>query len=211
MKSVPYFKGLCCYCDKKLGKNGNNEASPSGEHITPISPDDERSPISGTRYGNMALACFKCNNYRSNLSLEEYIWKSPKIASSRKPVILARFELFREFTGYRDYNAIEQRKIKYALKSLDETLKNQLEDDGKTFKKGGSGEFRSELTRYLNWLSSETLAEKSDIVRDHEHNWPSAEQWDSFTKIPPSARGLTVRSLKRLRKNQLVRKNGDLH
>lgn len=197
MRSVLYFKGRCCYCDERLWNSGDKESlSPTGEHLTPVSPEKKDELFSGTRYGNMALACAHCNRERGNSPLERHLWRSPRLPDERKPEILARIELFREFAGYREYNALERRKINHAIRVLNLVLKKQLRTE---MNSGGASEFRAELTHQLNWLSRSTLSEREDILRNYDNNWLSAKQWYDFTTVPLEARGVTVKSIRRIK------------
>jgi len=118
--SVLYFKGKCCYCEKSLSRNpGGKVALPTGEHITPVTPMDETSAVGGTRFGNVALACNRCNKSRANSDL--HMWLKDKgvpVAVEKRGRALARINSFRKFAGYREYSASEAKLIREAAERV---------------------------------------------------------------------------------------------
>lgn len=105
--SVLFFGGRCCYCNRVLRKNPPPGHQASGEHLTPVGPDDENSVHGGTRYGNMALACITCNGSRKNTDLEEWISTTRRIKKEDKSFVLGRIQAFREFALYEEYSKAE--------------------------------------------------------------------------------------------------------
>lgn len=116
--SVVFFGGRCCYCNKTLRKDPPPERQASGEHITPVSPDDPKQPLGGTRYGNMALACVKCNGDRGNTELTQWISETSCIKPENKEKALGRIQAFREFALYREYSTEESSEINAAVNEV---------------------------------------------------------------------------------------------
>jgi len=116
--SVLFFGGRCCYCNKPLRKNPPPGRQASGEHITPINPENKDSSPGSTRYGNMALACKRCNTERSNQDLNEWITKTKLIKPENKEKALGRIQAFREFALYSEYSKEETTKINNAVKEI---------------------------------------------------------------------------------------------
>lgn len=116
--SVIFFGGRCCYCNKTLRKDPPPERQASGEHLTPISPADPEQPLGGTRYGNMALACVKCNSDRGNTELTQWISETSCIKPENKEKALGRIQAFREFALYREYSAEESAVIMESVNEI---------------------------------------------------------------------------------------------
>ncbi len=121
--SVLFFGGRCCYCNVVMTKTpGPTQAT--GEHITPVNPAD--SEIVGvTRYGNMALACFRCNSSRSNTNLDEWIEKTDLLQGEEKDKARRRIVAFRKFALYRDYSEKQSEAINDCAEFLT-TMKNSM-------------------------------------------------------------------------------------
>lgn len=116
--SVMFFGGRCCYCNEVLSKEpGDNQAT--GEHITPVSPDSSKSVAGGTRYGNMALACRRCNGDRGNTDLQEWVNETPYISEKNKVASVERINAFRKFALYRDYTPEEDAKFKETIRDIE--------------------------------------------------------------------------------------------
>lgn len=108
--SVLFFGGRCCYCNVALTKDkGPNQAS--GEHITPVSPENENDPRGSTRFGNMVLACVACNNARGNKELHDWLSKTNRVEKENKQNVLSRIQKFREYTLYNEYDEKENEMI----------------------------------------------------------------------------------------------------
>lgn len=131
--SVLFFGGRCCYCNNVLRKNPPPGNQASGEHITPLSPDDPNGVHGGTRYGNMALACVSCNADRKNTELVEWVQKTRRIPVKDKKFALGRIQAFREFALYEDYTKEESDRISEKAKELQDFVSSQRGEDGKYF------------------------------------------------------------------------------
>ena len=117
--SVLFFKGNCCYCDRPLRKGGQKETyQASGEHLTPVWPDDENQVVGGTRFGNMALACKRCNGSRGSNDLTTWINGTDSLKKAQKPAALGRIKAFREFTNYHEFTQEESDSIRSALRKI---------------------------------------------------------------------------------------------
>lgn len=128
--SVLFFGGRCCYCNNVLRKNPPPGNQASGEHLTPLSPDDPDGIHGGTRYGNMALACVSCNRDRKNTELVEWIQKTRRIPLKDKKFALGRIQAFREFALYKDYSKVESARISEKAKELQDFVSSQRKEDG---------------------------------------------------------------------------------
>ena len=98
-----YFGGRCCYCGRTLRRNPPPEHQASGEHITPINSYETTGTFGATRFGNMALACVKCNNARGNSDLVDFIMTSKTIPQERRVMCLARIKSFRRLALYEEF------------------------------------------------------------------------------------------------------------
>ena len=58
--------GWCCYCGRSLSDGGNDDASPTVEHVIPTSR--------GGRYQkhNKRIACKRCNGEKGDMTPAEY-------------------------------------------------------------------------------------------------------------------------------------------
>lgn len=121
--SVLFFGGRCCYCNCVLTKNVGADDQATGEHITPLTPSQEGGVCSGTRYGNMALACMGCNNERGNKALDEWIHETKRVSAENKDASLDRIKKFRAFALYREYTPEESAKI---MGTIDELRANLM-------------------------------------------------------------------------------------
>lgn len=153
--SVLYFKGKCCYCQKTLGRNaGGKIALPTGEHITPITPSRTGSPVGGTRFGNVALACNRCNKSRSNEDL--HIWlkqESAPVADSVRSEALARISAFRKFSGYADYTTEQTALIREAAALIQVNVDSIRGETGKIVRGTGAGDIiREQIATKLSQL-----------------------------------------------------------
>lgn len=136
--SVLFFGGRCCYCNKVLRKNPPPGSQASGEHITPLSPDDPNGVHGGTRYGNMALACVSCNRDRKNTELVEWVRKTRRIPAKDKKFALGRIQAFREFALYKDYSKEESDHISKKAQELQAFVSSQRGEDGNYFENSES-------------------------------------------------------------------------
>jgi hypothetical protein len=140
--SVLYFKGKCCYCQKTLGRNaGGKIALPTGEHITPITPQQAGAPVGGTRFGNVALACNRCNKSRGNEEL--HAWLKQKNGSGQDMVpaeALARINAFRKFSGYTDYTPEETELVRKAAMSIQGAVNSLRNEEGRIVREVGHGD-----------------------------------------------------------------------
>jgi hypothetical protein len=153
VSTVLFFRGRCCYCDKPLSKEPKHQYQPSGEHLTPILPDDEKDVVGSTRYGNMALACTKCNKERGNRELSTWINSTNCIRKVNKADVLGRIKAFRKFADYRDYSLEESTRIRASIAKLQGELDK--------LRAGGAPIARADETRIRDLLRSEVEALRS--------------------------------------------------
>lgn len=119
IKSVVYFGGKCCYCGITLKtEDGENYRKATGEHLSPLSPDNKDSVRSSTRFGNMALCCDDCNHSKGNEDLEQWIVKSSRVKKARKIYVIAKIRAFRRFAGYKDFSKEFSQEIDKSLEHL---------------------------------------------------------------------------------------------
>lgn len=151
--SVLFFKGRCCYCQKQLNRKGVNQSSlPTGEHITPISPNRPDRPVGGTRFGNMALACGNCNKSRANNDLHYWLKDADAaLAMDQRIPALARIQAFRKFAGYREYTMEESTLIRESIAKLQDQIAELRDDEGK-LQRGYGDPVRFELEAQVRRL-----------------------------------------------------------
>lgn len=130
VSSVIFFGGRCCYCNKVLRKNPPPGNQASGEHITPLSPENPDAIHGATRYGNMALACVACNGDRKNTDLVEWVQKTRCIPNKDKVFVLGRIKAFREYALYEEYTKEENDRILDKVNELQEFVVNCRKGDG---------------------------------------------------------------------------------
>lgn len=117
--SVIFFKGKCCYCGRLMEKGAEDpKHKATGEHLTPLSPEQRSAPRGSTRFGNMALACADCNGDRSNQEMLSWITTSGKIDDDEQPGALAKIMAFRKFAGYREFTAREGKLVNDAMRRM---------------------------------------------------------------------------------------------
>jgi len=138
--SVLFFKGRCCYCNRSLNLDGEYQTVPSGEHITPVWPDDEKAPLGATRYGNMALACKRCNVSRGSRDLEDWLNTNRVIKKEEKVKALARITAFREYAGYKDYSKSESARIRAAVARVQKVVDTARDANGQIVRGAGHGD-----------------------------------------------------------------------
>jgi 5-methylcytosine-specific restriction endonuclease McrA len=127
--SVMFFGGRCCYCNEVLKRNATGKKQVTGEHITPISPENPEDIHGATRFGNMALACSKCNKHRGNKELVSWIAETDCIDRENKAAVLSRIEAFRRFALYSEYSIQRNREISDKIEEL-KTRANPLSKAG---------------------------------------------------------------------------------
>lgn len=153
--SVLFFKGRCCYCNRTLRLSGKYSTVPSGEHITPIWPDDESAPVGATRYGNMALACKHCNVSRGSTDLETWLNTNRIIKKEEKAKALGRIKAFREYAGYRDYTKAESARFRAAIARVQSVSDRGRDSNGTVVRGQGHGEaVRKALSQEKQRLSA---------------------------------------------------------
>lgn len=148
--SVLYFAGRCCYCNNPLNKQLRQPYQPSGEHITPVWPDNESSIVGGTRYGNMALACKKCNGDRGNKELHTWINETNCIRKIEKVNTLGRIKAFRDFAGYNDYSQEESDQLRTAIGRVNLEIDKLRDNNGQVIRGNGDiirGQIEIELSK----------------------------------------------------------------
>lgn len=141
--SVMFFGGRCCYCNIVLTKGPPPERQATGEHITPVSPENKEAAYGATRYGNMVLCCFRCNNSRSNKELVEWMKDTDRIPEDQKAHSLARIMNFRRFALYSEFTSHQNKVIKSKLNVLYGELR-KLKKDGELTEEQ-LGEFRMKI------------------------------------------------------------------
>lgn len=149
--SVLFFAGRCCYCNRGLSRAANQSYQPTGEHITPVWPDDANSAVGGTRYGNMALACRRCNNDRGSEDLSTWINKTSCIRKADKANTLGRIKAFRSFANYSDYSQDESDKIRAAINRAQIELDKIREPNGQIIRGHGDA-IRQKIAQELSQL-----------------------------------------------------------
>jgi 5-methylcytosine-specific restriction endonuclease McrA len=125
--SVLFFGGKCCYCNRHLRKGPPSDQQASGEHITPIHPKNKSGGMGSTRFGNMAMACSRCNTDRGNKDLKEWIDKAPFIKKKNKVQSLARIDSFRQLTLYSEYSDTKSQQIREQVDRLEGLVRDRLE------------------------------------------------------------------------------------
>lgn len=115
--SVLFFGGRCCYCNCVLTKD-EAETKATGEHITPLSSESGSPIVGGTRYGNMALACWGCNNERGNKDLGVWLKETKRFPLEEKKAAIRRIQSFREFALYREYTPQQSELIRKTTSEL---------------------------------------------------------------------------------------------
>ena len=158
--SVLFFGGRCCYCNNVLRKNPPPGNQASGEHITPLSPDDPNGVHGGTRYGNMALACVSCNADRKNTELVEWIQKTRRIPEKDKKFALGRIQAFREFALYKDYTQEESDRIAEKAKELQDFVSSQR--DNGVYLDGAEAKIQERIKIALYDLRHDDLLDDND-------------------------------------------------
>lgn len=143
--SVLFFGGRCCYCNCVLRKSPPPGRQASGEHLTPVSPSDPNSVNGGTRYGNMVLACVRCNNSRGNKELVSWVQKTNCIPEKDKALALGRIQAFRNFTLYHEYSPEENDRIMDTVKNLEKHLTKLTESNGGKLSIEQRREFKREI------------------------------------------------------------------
>lgn len=125
--SVLFFGGRCCYCNQVLTR-GVSSSQATGEHITPLAPDNPGNPPGTTRYGNMALCCRACNSERGNEHLETWMKRTNRVPDHLKEPSLNRIKTFRRFALYRDFNEKDGEIISSSVKALHSFVQNERQE-----------------------------------------------------------------------------------
>lgn len=126
--SVMFFGGRCCYCQKPFKNGIGNERAASGEHLTPITP--ENPPPGTTRYGNMALACIGCNKERASKDLTEWVMSTKRIPKENKHDVLERISNFRRFALYEEMDPKQNKMVDKSVKHIDKFI-SKFETDSR--------------------------------------------------------------------------------
>lgn len=151
--SVLFFRGRCCYCDRSLSRDGALAEQPTGEHITPVKPESDSAIVGGTRFGNMALACQRCNSDRGNKDLHSWINGTPYVAREQKPIALGRIQAFRSFAKYEEYTQEKSDLIRERIARTQKEIAALRAADGK---------FPRDRTTYIRDLIAGDIEELSD-------------------------------------------------
>lgn len=153
--SVMFFGGRCCYCNRVLRKNPPPESQASGEHLTPISPENPQDIHGGTRYGNMVLACVKCNKSRGNKELVSWVQSTKCIPEENKKEALGRIQAFRKFALYSEYDREENDRILKVSKEVNEYM-NSFRDKSGVFVEGSGEKIKERIKIALYDLKHES-------------------------------------------------------
>lgn len=125
--SVMFFGGRCCYCGVPLhkGRPGGQQLNDTatGEHLDPLNGH----PPGETKFGNMALCCYRCNTDKSDKPMEQ--WLSSTHMLSPGQVKSAR-DGIRSFRDFAFYEPMDERHAKFVDASLDEL--NMMRDSNAT-------------------------------------------------------------------------------
>jgi len=131
--SVLYFGGRCCYCNTVMNRISGSESQATGEHLTPLSGEGEPPKWGGTRFGNVVLACKKCNTSRMSMNLEDFINTTDRIPDDQRKHCLDRINAFREFALYEEYSDEQNKEISKVIDNLVKVFKES--DSTEDFKK----------------------------------------------------------------------------
>lgn len=142
--SVMFFGGRCCYCNKVLRKNPPPESQASGEHITPVSPENLNDIHGGTRYGNMVLACVKCNRDRGNKELVQWMQETKCVPEENKKHALGRIQAFRKFALYHEYTREENDRILQVSKEITDYM-STLRDNSGVYNDGAGEKIKEKI------------------------------------------------------------------
>lgn len=124
--SIMFFGGRCCYCNTPLQKRPPREKQASGEHLTAINSKEQ---VSGTRFGNMALACVRCNGDRGDKDLVTFVNEYHRIPHSQKALVLGRIKAFRQFALYEEYPPSYSKKIKETINKLNRDIRKTKQEN----------------------------------------------------------------------------------
>ena len=117
--SVMFFAGRCCYCGVPLhkGKNGNqSNDTATGEHLDPING----FPPGETKFGNMALCCYRCNDDKSDQPLDQWLDSTRMLSPEQVRSARESIKSFRDFALYEPMSEERANFIESELRSLAE-------------------------------------------------------------------------------------------
>lgn len=156
--SVLFFAGRCCYCNVVLTKKEGAYSQATGEHITPVNPADPNATVGVTRYGNMALACHRCNSDRGNKDLSSWISETDVVPEEQKTKALRRIEAFRGFALYEEYSPEKSQMIRATTELFkarrDALPRNSSKDKNLRYDPAAHREYVNELKATLFDLRS---------------------------------------------------------
>lgn len=115
--SVMFFAGRCCYCGVPLhkGRNGNQaNDTATGEHLDPING----FPPGETKFGNMALCCYRCNDDKSDKPLEEWLETTRMLSPEQVRSARESIKSFRDLALYEPMGEEKARFVESELKTL---------------------------------------------------------------------------------------------
>lgn len=148
--SIMFFGGRCCYCNNPLRRRPPRDRQASGEHLTALSPSPGGEEKYGsTRYGNMALACVRCNQDRGNKEMVEFIRTSKHISDSERANVLGRIKAFRKFALYEEFPPKKNRAIGRAISELNSEIHEERRE--------GGGRLSREKAEYFKKKIKETI------------------------------------------------------
>lgn len=116
--SVMFFAGRC-YCGVPLhkGKNGNqSNDTATGEHLDPING----FPPGETKFGNMALCCYRCNDDKSDQPLDQWLDSTRMLSPEQVKSARESIKSFRDFALYEPMGEERANFIESELRSLAE-------------------------------------------------------------------------------------------
>lgn len=108
--SVMYFAGRCCYCGVPLRKGNAGAQSndtATGEHLDPL----DGMPPGETKFGNMALCCYRCNSDKGNKPLDEWIGTTKLLSDAQRQTARETIHSFRELSMYEPMSMSKARFI----------------------------------------------------------------------------------------------------
>lgn len=149
--TVLFFAGRCCYCSCVMTKTpGPTQAT--GEHLTPNHSSQSHDIVGATRFGNMALACFACNNSRKNIPLKTWIKTADTLTPQQREKALKRIETFRGFAKYSEFSKEDSRLIEAKIEELSIFTKNFTRQ--KPSKKYSAEDFQAISDRFKSTVES---------------------------------------------------------
>lgn len=159
-KSVLYFKGKCCYCGCAFDYD-DSKKTPTGDHITPISPEDPTHIPGATKMGNMVMACQNCNLKKKDVHVETWLAKNQSMHNNYKPKTLAKLNAFRKSVNYREFNYKEFAKINESINEVIEITEKYKQDRANNSLHENSTEEVEQKVQEISEKLKKSIEEKS--------------------------------------------------